>query len=482
MTALHEKPAVELAQMIASKTLSPTELLIHFLERIQALNPKINAFVGMRGERAQHEARNAEKLLADGKIPPPLIGIPIGVKDLEDVAGMVTSFGSTLFKNNVAKQDALHVSRLRAAGAIVVGKTNTPEFGYTFSTKNRLYGATRNPWDLTRTPGGSSGGSAAAVAAAMVPAATGSDAGGSIRAPASFTGCFGLKPTHGRIPLPQFPGPLEILKMHAIPVLGYLTGFVQDTALLLDCTAGYHPSDPLSLPKPPVSYLGVLKTLPKNLKIAFSPDLGYARVESSVLDPVQRAAGFFEELGYSVEPWSGRLPDVGSAWVDLLNCDFFAQINAVFESHPAEFNRGLVPVLEAAAGVDLKRRIGAQSVLTELNRRLQELFEHFDLLITPTMPVTAFDAKGQPPGEIDGHPVPLLGIAAFTCPFNFSGHPAASVPVGTTPEGLPVGMQLTAERHREDLLLQVCHAFETARPWRGSRLEMVQFRPSPAQP
>ena len=439
----------------------------HTLTRIEAVNPAINAFVALRAEGAMAEARGAAEAIAAGIPTGPLTGVPIGIKDLEHVAGMTTSFGSALFQSNLAKRDSVHVKRLKAAGGIVVGKTNTPEFGYTFTTKNRLFGVTRNPWDTGRTPGGSSGGAAAAVVAQMVPLATGSDAGGSIRTPAAFTGCFGLKPSHGRIPLPTFPGPLDLLRMHPIPVLGPLSGSVRDAALFLDCAAGYHPCDPLSLPKPDKSFVQALEAPPKKCRIAFSPDLGYARVARSVLERVEQAAGAFQEMGHQVEVWTGRIPDVSEAWVSLLNCDFYAQIKGVYEKNKTAFNRGLVPVLEAAKGFGVDRQIEAQTVLTELNRVLWELFDRYDLLITPAMPIPAFDAKGQPPSEIDGHPIPLLGIVAFTCPFNFSGHPAASLPAGTTPDGLPVGMQVVAARHREDLLLQVCQG-SSSRPVPGS--------------
>ena len=198
MKDLHYKSALELAGLIRSKALSPVELVEEALRRIERVNPSLNAFVSVAAEKAMEEAKAAAERIASGAEPPPLAGIPVGVKDLEDVKGMVTSFGSIPYKNNVAAADSIQVARLRAAGAIVVGKTNTPEFGFTGFTKNRLFGITRNPWNTERTPGGSSGGSAAAVAGGMVPVATGSDAGGSIRIPASYSGCFGLKPSHGR--------------------------------------------------------------------------------------------------------------------------------------------------------------------------------------------------------------------------------------------------------------------------------------------
>ncbi|OQY41622.1 MAG: hypothetical protein B6240_14945 [Desulfobacteraceae bacterium 4572_87] len=272
MKSLLHKPAWELAELIRNRTLSPVELMKVTLDRIEAVNPIINAFIALRADPAMAEAKRVETQIQKGMTPGPLAGIPVGVKDLEDVQGMVTSFGSIPYKNNVAKQDSVQVARLRRAGAIIVGKTNTPEFGFTGFTKNRLHGVTRNPWNRERTPGGSSGGSAAAVAAGMVPLATGSDAGGSIRIPACYSGCFGIKPTFGRIPM----GPADPLHMTRTWTLGPLSRTVADAALYMDCTAGDHPADPESLSPPCFSYLESLKTQPEILKIGFSPDLGYA--------------------------------------------------------------------------------------------------------------------------------------------------------------------------------------------------------------
>ena len=214
------------------------------LDRIDRVNPGLNAFVSLRPEAAMAEARALTEKVAAGKPVGPLAGVPLGVKDLEDTAGMVTSYGSLPFKDNLVQADSIQVARLKAAGAIVVGKTNTPEFGFTGFTKNRLHGTTRNPWNPERTPGGSSGGSAAAVAGGMVPLCTGSDAGGSIRIPASYSGCFGLKPSFGRIPV----GPSPFLSYSAMIVMGPLTRTVIDAALYMDCVAGYHPADPIPCP------------------------------------------------------------------------------------------------------------------------------------------------------------------------------------------------------------------------------------------
>jgi len=431
------------------------------LQRIAAVNPVLNAFVSVRAEQAMDEAKALAERLASNEAIGPLIGIPIGVKDLEDVKGMVTSFGSVPYKNNIAQRDSIQVARLKAAGAIVVGKTNTPEFGFTGFTKNMLYGVTRNPWNTERTPGGSSGGSAAAVAGGMVPIATGSDAGGSIRIPASYSGCFGLKTSFGRIPR----GPFPLLHTHSIWCMGPLTRTVKDAALYLDCVSGYHPSDPDSLPSPEYSFLQCIENIPMNLRIAFSPTLGYVRVKKDVMSLVEKAVTSFEEMGHKIELWQGSLPDIAETWSKLFNCDLYAQLYHDLDKNRDEMGKTLVNSLDQIKSFSIDDSIKTQKVRTELNQIMGGLFERFDLLITPTMPTEAFAAKGPPPAEIDGHPIPLLGAVAFTYPFNLSGHPAATVPAGLTRNGLPAGLQIIGPRQRDDLVLQASYAYEQMRPW-----------------
>ena len=459
---------VGMVDLIKAGELSPVELMETTLRRIESVNPVINAFVALRAEEAMKEAREMTERIAAGEDPGPLSGIPFGVKDLEDVQGMVTSFGSVLYRNNVARGDSIQVARLKRAGAIVVGKTNTPEFGSTGFTKNRLYGVTRNPWNTERTPGGSSGGSAAAVVSGMVPMATGSDVGGSIRIPASYSGCFGIKPSFGKIPL----GPWPLLHMYNMLCMGPLTRTVSDAALYLDCTAGDHPADPHSLPMPRSSYLMRLGGMPKNLRVAFSMTLGYARVEGDVRDRMTEAAAAFEEMGHTVEPWEGTLPDAGETWSRITNRELYAILHQSLERNRAELGRALVAGLDDAASCTMKDLIEDQKVRSHLNRILWKLFDEYDLLLTPTMPTEAFAAGGPPPSVIDGEPVPLLGATPFTYPFNLSGHPAASVPAGFTSGGLPVGLQIIGPRHRDDLVLQAAYAYEEKRPWKDRYSEI----------
>ena len=461
MHSTYDKTARELADLIHSKELSPVELMEKTLNRIEELNPDLNAFVAMRADQAMAEAKDMADRIAGGEDPGPLAGIPIGVKDLEDVKGMVTSFGSIPFKDNLAQQDSIQVARLKAAGAIVVGKTNTPEFGFTGFTKNRLFGVTRNPWNRDRTPGGSSGGSAAAISSGMVPLATGSDAGGSIRIPACYSGCFGFKPSYGRVPL----GPVPVHHISRTLTQGPLSRTVEDAALYLDCVAGYHPADQDSLPSPGLSYMECLNDRPLSLKIGFSPTLGYARVQRDIMALVEDAVRQFENMGHSIDVWDGEIPDVGQAWSELTSCDIYAQVHRDLEKFRPELGKTLVMSLDYAKTLSLDKHIKNQKIRSDLNRALWDFFDRFDLLLTPTMPTEAFSANGPPPKEIDGHPIPLLGAVAFTYPLNLSGHPAATVRAGLTASGLPAGLQIVGPRHRDDLVFKAAYAYEQACPW-----------------
>jgi Asp-tRNA(Asn)/Glu-tRNA(Gln) amidotransferase A subunit family amidase len=471
MRDLYFHSAAELAERVRSRELSPREIIEEALRRVEAVNPQLNAFVALRPDQALDEAERMGVRIASGEDPGPLAGIPIGVKDLEDVEGMVTSFGSIPFKEHVAKGDSVQVARLRRAGAIVLGKTNTPEFGFTGFTRNRLFGITRNPWNPEKTPGGSSGGSAAAVAAGMVPLATGSDAGGSIRIPASYSGCFGIKPSFGRIPL----GPFDPLHMTGTWTLGPLCRTVMDAALYLDCTAGYHPADPCSLPRPAVSYRACLHETPSNLKIAFSPTLGYARVQKDVAALAEQAVQSFEQMGHRVELWQGTFPEVSVAWTQLMSTELYTWLRKDFDRIREDLGRTLAATLDQARLLSTDSLAETQEIRTRLNKTLWKLFERFDLLLTPTMPTEAFGAKGPPPSEVEGHPIPLMGAVAFTYPFNLSGHPAATVPAGFTGSGLPAGLQIVGPRHRDGLVLQAARAYERISPWDKNRPPLDSF-------
>ena len=461
MSELLKTPLTEIVGRLARRELSPVELMQATLDRIDATHAKLNAFVALRdGDALLADARVAADRIAKGE-GRPLEGVPLGVKDLEDAAGLVTTHGSVPFKDNLVSHDSIQVSRLRAAGAIVVGKTNAPEFGWTALTKNLIFGETRNPWNLERTPGGSSGGSSAAIAGGVVTLATASDGGGSVRLPATFTGCFGLKTSFGRIP----HGPDELWGTIDTAGHGPLTRTVEDAALHLDVTTGAHPLDPKSLPHPGLSYREVLRGLPKGLRIGYSPDLGSAVVQSDVAEVVEEAAFVFEELGHRLEWVKGGPPAGGRDWLFVNSFDGAAKLHPLLPDHEAEFGRTFIWGVKQGWKMTPERWAAAQRRREELNRWCAETFERYDLLLTPTTPFDPPPARGPFPTELEGKKLPDASVACFTIPFNLSWHPAATVRAGFSKARLPVGLQIVGPRHRDDLVLQASWAFEQARPW-----------------
>lgn len=451
----------DLAERLRTRRASPPELMETVLARIAATQPTLNAFTALRGREALlADARAAEARIARGQARP-LEGIPLGVKDLEAVEGLPHVHGSRIYAERVASYTEVQVERLQAAGAIVVGKTNAPEFGYTAITRNLVFGVTRSPWDLERTPGGSSGGSAAALAGCVCPLVTASDGGGSIRIPASFTGSFGLKPSFGRVPR----GPLEHWDFQDTAVYGPLTKTVGDAALLLDLTAGPSPWDPNSLPAPGLSYAAALEEELPELRIGLSPDLGYAVVQSDVAAAVEEAAQVFAKLGHRLAPAPGGPPPLGREWGMLGAFELAAELCEYLPEREAEFGRGFIAGVKTGWKMTPEswREIGDQRVA--LNRWCAETFERFDLLLTPTVPYDPPPATGPFPEETEGRRQPWAGVASFTIPFNLSWHPAATVRAGLSRKGLPIGLQIVGPRHRDDLVLRAARAFERERPW-----------------
>ena len=453
---------VELTDALRARRVSATEVMEAVLRRIDATHADLNAVVARRERDAVlADARDADARLARGE-GRPLEGVPLGVKDLEDVAGMVTSEGSVPFRDQVAEGDSVQVERLRRAGAIVVGKTNTPEFGYTAITKNLVYGVTRSPWDLERTPGGSSGGSAAALAGGVLPLVTASDGGGSIRIPASFTGAFGLKTSFGRIPR----GPFPYWEYGDTSVYGPLTKTVEDAALVLDQVAGPSPHDPNSLPHPGLSYVAALReTLPTDLVIGWSPDLGYAVVQSDVAAAVEDGLRVFEHRGHRIERISAGPPQLAREWGRLGSFEIASRIHALLPERAADFGRTFLAGVEASSTITAEQWAAQASLRAQVNAWCADVFGRVDLLITPTVPYDPPPAGGPFPAETEGRRQVPAGVAAFTIPFNLSWHPAATVRVGRSRAGLPIGMQIVGPRHRDDLVLRAARAFERERPW-----------------
>ena len=462
----HRLSLTELLDVLGSREASCVELMKAALDRIDATHANLNAVVSRRPrEELIAEAESADARRANGDARP-LEGVPLGVKDLEDVAGMVTSMGSRVFRDSVAQADSTQVARLRAAGAIVVGKTNTPEFGFTAITKNPLFGVTRSPWNLERTPGGSSGGSAAVLAGGVLPLVTSSDGGGSIRIPASFCGAFGLKPSQGRIPR----GPMKAWDYGSTAVYGPLARSVADAALFLDLVAGPSPCDPGSLPHPGLSYREVLESgLPSSTRIAWSPDLGYARVQSDVGRVAADAAAAFEQAGLSVEPLEDHVPGgspmLTAAWGTLGNFLLAGQLHEPLRQQRQDMTHYFADALERSWEMTPETFGAAARERGRLNLWCGEVFDRFDLLLTPTVPYDPPPARGPFPTHTEGREQVPAGVASFTIPFNMSGHPAATVRAGLSDAGLPVGLQIVGPRHRDDLVLRAARLFERNRPW-----------------
>jgi aspartyl-tRNA(Asn)/glutamyl-tRNA(Gln) amidotransferase subunit A len=453
---------VKLVNIIKKHEISPVELMNAVLSRIDKTHDDLNAVVAMVDRNLLLEqARESEKRVMNDEARP-LEGIPFGVKDLEDAKDLVTSKGSIPLRNNVAKKDSTQVKRLKEAGAIVVGKTNTPEFGYTAITKNLVYGVTRSPWDLKRSPGGSSGGSAAALAGGVLPLVTSSDAGGSVRIPASFVGAFGLKPSFGRVPT----GPITHWDYGDTAHYGMITKTVEDAAFFLDQVAGPSPYDPNSLPASDISYFETVKKPIKNkLIIGFSPDLGYAVVQSDILAAVKKGIKIFENMGHTVKNVNGGPPMLGREWGMFSAFEISAKLHDILEKYESDFGRAFISGVKTASMLDAKWWHDLTLNRATLNNWCAEIFNKVDLLITPTVPFDPPPAKGPFPEETEGRKQVPAGVAAFTIPFNLSWHPAATVRVGLSKAGFPIGLQIVGPRHREDLVLQAAYAFETECPW-----------------
>jgi aspartyl-tRNA(Asn)/glutamyl-tRNA(Gln) amidotransferase subunit A len=462
MNDLSSLSLLDLVERLRSRERSAAELMEAVLERIDATHADLNAVVALRERDAVlADARSADARIARGEARP-LEGVPLGVKDLESVEGMVTSKGSVLFKDAVAPRDEVHVARLRAAGAIPIAKTNAPEFGPTAITKNLLFGVTRNPWNLAHTPGGSSGGSAAALAAGVLPLVTASDGGGSIRIPAAWSGCFGLKPSQGRVPI----GPFDFWDTNQMVVYGPLTKTVEDAALFLDQVAGPSPLDPTSLPHPGVSYLAAVREtkLPR-LRIGLSIDFGYGVVQSDVASAVEEAARVFEKLGHKVARIEGGPPPLGDDWLALSGWEIASKYHAAIAGNEEKISRYLVELIGEAKTMTPAKWGSIHRQRAKMVAWCAALFERCDLLLTPTTPYTAPPARGPFPLETEGRAQSPTAAAMFTNPFNLSWNPAASVRAGLSRAGLPIGAQIAGPLHRDDLVLVAARAFERERPW-----------------
>ncbi len=456
--------ATDLAAQIRRGKVSPVEVVDAVLDRIGRLNGQLNAYVTVTADEARRAARAAERALGRRRATlGPLHGVPFSVKDVVITKGVRTTFGTRLFSDNVPTEDAPMVARLKAAGAIMIGKTNTPTFGWLGATHNLLFGATRNPWGRDRTPGGSSGGASAAVAAGLAPIGVGTDGGGSIRIPASFAGIFGHKPSYGRIATYPASGAWSLSH------IGPMTRTVADAALAMQVCAGPDERDPYSLPRDGVDYVRAIRSGVKGLRVAYAEDLGnLTAVDPEVRVSAARAARAFRELGCRVEVVAPRWPSPGDCWFEIF-CGGIATRLLPYRDRKDDIEPGLQEIIAATAANPPARYVQAWFDRLAWWQHPRALFERYDLLLTPTVACPPFPIGLDGPGEVAGKTVTSYGWIPYTYPFNLTGQPAASVPCGFTKDGLPIGLQIVGRRFDDATVLRAAAAFERARPWANAR-------------
>jgi Asp-tRNA(Asn)/Glu-tRNA(Gln) amidotransferase A subunit family amidase len=451
--------ALDLLGLIRRREVSPVEIVEASLRRADAAEPVLNCFVTRIPELALESARLMEKQVTSGETGHPLLGLPISVKDLIAVQGVRLTFGSRTAADNVATVDAPSVARLKAAGACIIGKTTTSEFGCKAVGDSPLTGITRNPWNTAKTPGGSSCGAAASVAAGITPFALGTDGGGSVREPAALTGLFGIKAQFGRVP---------VSPTSATPTLahvGVISRSVKDAALVLQVISGYDGRDPFSVAGAVPDLMRACEAPAKGLRIVWSPTLGYARPVSEVFEIAKNAITTLNDLGCEViedEDFIGDDP------ADLWTAEFYAGIGSrlkrVFHESRELLDPALASVLDGALNQSLEQYYEKVFQRYDFREKLRRKFESIDLLATLVVPLPAIEVGIDVPHEFPDRNI--CSWQFYTYPFNLTGQPAASVPVGFTKEGLPVGLQLIAKSHREIDIFRAAAALEAAQPWR----------------
>ena len=456
-------PAADLAAAIARRKISPVDAVKAVLDAIDE-KKTLNAWVTVDADAALKAARAAERTaMRRGACLGPLHGVPFGVKDLVITKGVRTTFGTPLYRDNVPTEDAPSVARMKAAGGIMIGKTNTPTFGWVGVTDNLIFGLTRNPWNPERTPGGSSGGAGAALAAGMAPLHIGTDGGGSIRKPSAFTGTFGLKASYGRVPV--YPASAAWSVSH----VGPMTRTVKDAALMLNVIAGPDERDPYSLPAERVDYVKALKGSLKGLRVAYSETLGLApAVDPEVRNATAKAARVFRELGCRVEATNPSWASPWEPWRAIFLGGIAARL-APYLDRKKEIDAGLLAIVEESLAWPPAKYVQAWVDRLAWCAKAMAFFERYDLLLTPTVASPPFPHGILYPGEIDGVKVGREASSIFTYPFNLTGQPAASVPCGFTKDGLPIGLQIVGRRFDDVTVLRASAAFETARPWIARR-------------
>jgi amidase len=458
--AITDFSATELVKLIKQKELSPVDAVSAFLDRIQTHNSKYNAFVTLN-EHAMEEAKVAEDSIMNGEELGKLHGIPVGIKDLTPTKGILTTYGSPVFKDNIPEDDPLFLKRIKAAGGIVLGKTNTPEFGHKGITDNPLFGVTKNPWNESMTPGGSSGGSAAAVAAKLVPFAEGSDGGGSIRIPAALTGIFGFKPTFGVVP---HEGEDNVFgSEHPYLHNGPMARSVEDAALLFSVMQGYDADIPNAVRSSAEDFT-LLNGDIKGLKIAYTRNFGLYEISADVAAVVDRSVQHFADLGCQVEEvdidFGMSLKELTRAFSGMWCVKYAASYGKLYDQDPASFSEGMAKMIHIGRKYNAVDYKAIEIKRTLVWKEIQRIFGRSDLILSPVLASAAFEHHLPGPSMINGKGVNPATDWMLTQVYNFTGHPAASLPVGLTGAGLPAGLQVAGKRFADKLVLQACHAYE----------------------
>jgi aspartyl-tRNA(Asn)/glutamyl-tRNA(Gln) amidotransferase subunit A len=462
--------AYDMLDSIKRQEFTSEEITEAIIERIEKINPIVNAYCTTTFDLAREIAKNADNAVKKGEPLGELHGIPTSIKDLMMTKGIRTTYGSLLHEDFIPEEDDVAVIRLKEAGAVLMGKSNTPEFGHIALTNNKIFGETKTPWDVERNSGGSSGGAAAAVASGLGPLALGSDGGGSIRVPSSCCGVYGLKPTYGRIPSYPRIG----IAFKSMDHYGPITRYVKDAALMLNAMKGHHSADPDSFPDDNIDYVKILENKPKKLKVGYSMSLGFGKVlEEEVKDNILNNVKKFEQFDWDVEEAKIKMRTPELAYNTLVATGYAYDLQKDYDKRLED----LSPDLKATIRFGLDNSSMNIGKAKEQRKRVYEVmyqyFKNYDILITPTLPCPAFKPKWLESGTV----FPIIGKKAlnitswmtFTYPFNMSGLPAASIPSGWTNSGLPIGMQIVGRRYDEKTVLQVSKAFEEIAPWQDKR-------------
>jgi amidase len=452
-------PARRLARLLKNRKVSVVEVTQAFIAQIERVNPKVNAIVTFLPEQALQRAR----ALDDAKETPALAGLPIAYKDLVPTKGVRTTFGSLVYENHVPQEDHLIVERLGAAGAILIGKTNTPEFGAGSQTFNRVFGATRNPYDLSKTAGGSSGGAAAAAACGMLPFADGSDLAASLRNPGNYCNVVGFRPTPGRV-----PGWPAANAWDTLSVIGPVARTVDDAAFLLSAMAGPDPRAPTSLAEPGSVFARSLKRDFRNARVAWSRDLGGLPMDPRVTVVLEKQAKAFESLGCVVEEAEPDFSGATEAFESLRALSYLGRFGGLLKEHRDKLKDTVIWNIERGTKLTPERIARAQALRTELFHRMRRFLERYEFLLCPVSQLPPFPVELEWPHEIAGVRMDNYLDWMKSCYYiTITSHPAISVPAGFTTEGLPVGIQIVG-RYRQDLsVLQLARAFESeTRTWK----------------